>query len=87
MRKILAAAVASLAFIGAAYAATVEGVVQSVDPATRSDHARGRHRPTVSPARRIATELLAVARRRHEGEGDASRTASTNATSVEPVTQ
>ena len=36
MIKILAAAVASLAFIGAAYAATVEGVVQSVDPATRT---------------------------------------------------
>jgi hypothetical protein len=36
MKKILAAAVASLAFIGAAYAATVEGVVQSVDPATRT---------------------------------------------------
>ncbi|WP_394886432.1 DUF1344 domain-containing protein [Mesorhizobium sp. AaZ16] len=36
MKKILATAIASLAFIGAAYAATVEGVVQSVDPATRT---------------------------------------------------
>lgn len=36
MKKILATAVASLAFVGAAYAATVEGVVQSVDPATRT---------------------------------------------------
>lgn len=36
MKKILAAAIASLAFIGMAYAATVEGVVQSVDPATRT---------------------------------------------------
>lgn len=36
MNKILATAVASLAFIGAAYAADLEGTVQSVDPATRS---------------------------------------------------
>lgn len=36
MKKILATAIASLAFIGAAYAATVEGVVQSVDTATRT---------------------------------------------------
>jgi hypothetical protein len=36
MKTILATAVASLAFLGAAYAATVEGVVQSVDPATRT---------------------------------------------------
>lgn len=36
MNKILATAIASLAFIGAAYAADVEGTVQSVDPATRS---------------------------------------------------
>jgi hypothetical protein len=36
MKKILATAAASLAFIGAAYAATVEGVVQSVDPQTRT---------------------------------------------------
>lgn len=36
MKKILATTVASLAFIGMAYAATVEGVVQSVDPATRT---------------------------------------------------
>jgi len=36
MKKIIATTVASLAFIGAAYAATVEGVVQSVDPATRT---------------------------------------------------
>jgi translation initiation factor IF-1 len=36
MKNILATAIASLAFIGAAYAATVEGVVQSVDPATRT---------------------------------------------------
>lgn len=36
MKKILATAVASLAFMGAAYAATVEGVVQSVDTATRT---------------------------------------------------
>lgn len=36
MKKLLLTAVASLAFIGAAFAATVEGVVQSVDPATRT---------------------------------------------------
>ncbi|WP_269930587.1 DUF1344 domain-containing protein [Aminobacter sp. HY435] len=36
MNKILATTIASLAFIGAAYAADVEGTVQSVDPATRS---------------------------------------------------
>lgn len=36
MNKFLATAVASLAFIGAAYAADIEGTVQSVDPATRS---------------------------------------------------
>lgn len=36
MKTILATAIASLAFLGAAYAATVEGVVQSVDPATRT---------------------------------------------------
>ncbi|MCA0276827.1 MAG: DUF1344 domain-containing protein [Proteobacteria bacterium] len=36
MNKILATAVASLAFIGAAYAADLEGTVKSVDPATRS---------------------------------------------------
>jgi len=36
MKKILATAIASLAFIGMAYAATVEGVVQSIDPATRT---------------------------------------------------
>ncbi|MEO9340152.1 DUF1344 domain-containing protein [Mesorhizobium sp. SB112] len=36
MKKILATTIASLAFIGAAYAATVEGVVQGVDPATRT---------------------------------------------------
>ncbi|AMS41413.1 DUF1344 domain-containing protein [Aminobacter sp. NyZ550] len=36
MNKILATTVASLAFIGAAYAAEVQGTVQSVDPATRS---------------------------------------------------
>lgn len=36
MKKILATALASLAFIGAAYAATVEGVIQSVDPQTRT---------------------------------------------------
>ncbi|MCX8568595.1 MULTISPECIES: DUF1344 domain-containing protein [Hyphomicrobiales] len=36
MNKILATAVASLAFIGAAYAADLEGTVASVDPATRS---------------------------------------------------
>jgi hypothetical protein len=36
MKKILATTIASLAFIGAAYAATVEGVVQTVDPATRT---------------------------------------------------
>lgn len=36
MKKILATTLVSLAFIGAAYAATVEGVVQSVDPQTRT---------------------------------------------------
>ena len=36
MKKILATAAASLAFMGMAYAATVEGVVQMVDPATRT---------------------------------------------------
>ncbi|HTV68990.1 MAG TPA: DUF1344 domain-containing protein [Rhizobiaceae bacterium] len=36
MKKILATTLASLAFIGMAYAATVEGVVQTVDPATRT---------------------------------------------------
>lgn len=36
MKKILATAAASLAFIGVAYAATMEGVVQSVDPQTRT---------------------------------------------------
>ncbi|MBA3447780.1 MAG: DUF1344 domain-containing protein [Pseudaminobacter sp.] len=36
MKKILATTIASLAFIGAAYAATVEGVVQTVDPITRT---------------------------------------------------
>ena len=36
MKKILATTLASLAFIGAAYAATVEGVVKTVDPATRT---------------------------------------------------
>ena len=34
MKKLIATAVASLAFIGAAYAATVEGVIQAIDPAT-----------------------------------------------------
>lgn len=36
MKKVLATAIASLAFVGMAYAATVEGVVQAVDPATRT---------------------------------------------------
>ena len=36
MKKILVAAVASLAFMGAAYAGTVEGVVQSVDTTTKT---------------------------------------------------
>lgn len=36
MKKIIATAIASLAFAGAAFAATVEGVVQSVDAATRT---------------------------------------------------
>lgn len=36
MKKILAATVASLAFMSAAYAATVEGTIQSVDPMTKS---------------------------------------------------
>lgn len=36
MNKILAATIASLAFIGTAYAADVEGTVQAVDPATKS---------------------------------------------------
>jgi Cu/Ag efflux protein CusF len=36
MKKILVAAAASLAFMGAAYAGTVEGVVKSVDPTTKT---------------------------------------------------
>lgn len=36
MKKILATTLASLAFVGMAYAATMEGVVQAVDPATRT---------------------------------------------------
>jgi hypothetical protein len=36
MKKILATAIASLALMGVAFAATVEGKVQSVDPATRT---------------------------------------------------
>ncbi|WP_274628028.1 DUF1344 domain-containing protein [Arvimicrobium flavum] len=36
MKKFLATTAATLALIGAAYAGTVEGVVQSVDPATRT---------------------------------------------------
>lgn len=36
MKKILVAAVASLAFMGAAYAGTVEGVVKSVDTTTKT---------------------------------------------------
>ena len=36
MKKILATTLASLGFIGMAYAADVEGVVQTVDPATRT---------------------------------------------------
>ncbi|MBX3577259.1 MAG: DUF1344 domain-containing protein [Rhizobiaceae bacterium] len=36
MKKILATTLASLAFVGMAYAATVEGVVQAVDSATRT---------------------------------------------------
>jgi hypothetical protein len=36
MKKILATTLASLAFIGAAYAATVEGVVKAVDPANHT---------------------------------------------------
>lgn len=36
MNKFLATTAASLAFIGSAYAADIEGTVQSVDPATRS---------------------------------------------------
>lgn len=36
MKKLLLTAAASLAFMGAAFAATVEAVVQSVDPATRT---------------------------------------------------
>lgn len=36
MKKLILAAAASFAMLGAAYAATVEGVVQSVDPATRT---------------------------------------------------
>lgn len=36
MNKFLATTVASLAFIGSAYAADIEGTVQSVDAATRS---------------------------------------------------
>jgi hypothetical protein len=36
MKKILVAAAASLAYMGAAYAGTLEGVVKSVDPATKT---------------------------------------------------
>jgi Cu/Ag efflux protein CusF len=36
MKKLILAAAASVAMLGAAYAATVDGVVQSVDPATRT---------------------------------------------------
>ncbi|ODT06484.1 MAG: hypothetical protein ABS58_11365 [Mesorhizobium sp. SCN 65-20] len=36
MKKFLATTVASLAIVGAAYAAELEGTVHSVDPATRS---------------------------------------------------
>ncbi|MGE0503130.1 MAG: DUF1344 domain-containing protein [Rhizobiaceae bacterium] len=36
MKKILATAAASLAFMGMAYAATVEGTVQMIDPSTRT---------------------------------------------------
>lgn len=36
MKKTLATAATLLALIGSAYAATMEGVVQSVDPATRT---------------------------------------------------
>lgn len=36
MKKILATLAASFAFMGIAYAATVEGVVQTVDPASRT---------------------------------------------------
>lgn len=36
MKKLLATAIASLAFIGAAYAAVVEGTIQSVDTAAAS---------------------------------------------------
>lgn len=36
MKKLLVTAVASLGFIAAAFAGTAEGVVQSVDPATRT---------------------------------------------------
>lgn len=35
MKKLFLAAAASFVMLGSAYAATVEGVVQSVDPATR----------------------------------------------------
>lgn len=36
MKKTLATTAALLAMIGAAYAATVEGTIQAVDPATKS---------------------------------------------------
>ncbi|MEP9374023.1 DUF1344 domain-containing protein [Mesorhizobium sp. KR1-2] len=36
MKKILVAAAASLAFMGAAYAGTLEGVVKSVDTTTKT---------------------------------------------------
>lgn len=36
MKKILATALASAAFMGMAYAATMESVVQAVDPASRT---------------------------------------------------
>ena len=36
MKKTLATTVALLAFLGTAYAATVQGTIQSVDPTTKS---------------------------------------------------
>lgn len=57
MKKIIATTLASLAFIGAAYAATVEGVVQSVDPATRTITLQDGTSVTASEA--VSAEVLA----------------------------
>lgn len=54
MKKIIAT---TLAFIGAAYAATVEGVVQSVDPVTRTITLQDGTSVTASEA--VSAEVLA----------------------------